>query len=604
MLSRLHVLCALFVFLGIAVASPAITFQTPPLVVAGTTFQDEQVFAERYGVNRGRLHIVYRALNTSGGNGIWYTHETGVGNNVFTSPILVSALDNKTYTEPDIAVDRNSTAHIVFIGKNPTVPANDSVFYCKVSSGGSLTTAAKITPDTVTVAFSPQVAAVQFSGRSQVQPHVSYICNDLNGGFDTDIYLQYGDPINTTTFTLPLALTADTETGEQNLTFDLVEGLNSGGGSSDYLVQGGWVYERNNSLYAIMITGGSTTSFNFSAPLSVVATAQLPSLAVQSVFRGGNGYVGHLAYRSTSSGSPQVQYTQFAISGGAIVQETQSSLPAATTISYPSVTVEPYLATELTGTNFVTARFDKDVTVSYADQSSKSLNAARNSGGIGATIASALGIANNVPLSPFTDTGFATLAPSILFSFGPKTVATTRINTTDYVRVGGVLDNNVVLVQELGSPTPTATATPTVSVSPSVSPVASATASVSPSPSSTAGLTLTATPSLSPTSVTTVTPSLSPTATPIIFPTASLTASPTASASATPSPFTTASPSPSPTVGATFTPLPNDVTQLEIIDKLLGFPPVQTAQRVAQHDSDGNGFWDAADVASFNAAKR
>jgi len=42
---------------------------------------------------------------------------------------------------------------------------------------------------------------------------------------------------------------------------------------------------------------------------------------------------------------------------------------------------------------------------------------------------------------------------------------------------------------------------------------------------------------------------------------------------------------------------------VEIIDTLLGFRPAPSASRVAQHDVDANGFWDAGDVASFNVTK-
>ncbi|MCC6546347.1 hypothetical protein IT570_04185 [Candidatus Sumerlaeota bacterium] len=564
---------------------------------------DVQVFAERYGANMGRLHVIYRAVNTSGGTGVFYTKEGGVGTNSFSAPLLVSPLDNKTYTEPDISVDRNSVVHIVFVGKNPTIPANDAVFYAKVSAGGALTAAQKITPDTVTIAFSPQVAAVQHSGRSNVQAHVAYVSNDIGGGIDSDVYLLTSDAININNFGTPLNLTSDSDLGEQNVTFDLVEGLNSGGGPTDYLIQGALVYQRSNTLRAIMVTAATNQTIFFGAPVQIVASAQDPALAVQSVFQSANGYVGHLAFRPVSGGGALINYIQFAQAGGTIYQETQSSFPAATSVSHASITVEPYLVSERTGNNFINARFDKDVTVSYADQSSRSLNAARNSGGISSSIAGGLGIAGNVPLTPFTDTGFVSFFPSTFFSYGPKAVATTRVSGTDYIRVGGVLDNNVVLVQELGI-TPTPTATPTVSPSPSsVTTTVTATPTHSPSPSSTSQPTASATATPSPTAAGSATPSASPTSSPIIIPTASLTASPSPSVSPVFTISPTPSPSPSPSIGPTLTATPNIVTRTEIIDTLLGLRPAPSSARVAQHDTDANGFWDAGDVASFNLAR-
>ncbi|MCC7392981.1 hypothetical protein IT571_11565 [Candidatus Sumerlaeota bacterium] len=602
MISRYFHRLALLGFLAVTAAGSAITFQLPPYIVAPTTQTQAKVFAERYGANIGRVHIVYLAQNTSGGTGVFYTRETGVGNNVFTTPLLVSPLDNKTYNEPAISVDRYGTAHIVFIGDNPTNAANDSVFYGKVSSGGALTAAQKITPDSVVVAFSPQVAAVQYRGRSVVQPHVAYISNDIGGGIDTDVYLLTADPLNPSNFGTPLNLSADTNSSEQNLTFDLVEGLNSGSGPTDYNIQGALVYERSNTLQAIMVSSASSTSIGFAAVQQLISNAQAPALCVQSVFQSPNGYVGHLAFRPTQVAG-EVNYMQFARDGsGTIAQEVLSSFTPATVATAPSVTVEPYLPSELTGTNFINARFDKDVSISYADQGSRSENAARNSGGISSSIATALGIVANVPLTPFTDTGFASFFPSTFFSSGETVIATTRINSVDYIRICGVLGNNVVLLQEIGVPTPTVTPTPTVSPTASVTP--SATPSISPSPSaqptSTAG---TATPTASPTSAATATASPSPSPTPIILPTASLTASPTATPPPTASPFVTPTPSPSHTAGPTLTATPNNVTRVEIIDTLLGFRPAPSASRVAQHDVDANGFWDAGDVASFNVTK-
>ncbi len=590
--------------LALPALAPAMTFINPPLTVKSAItsgYPDVSIFAERYGANRGRLHMVYVDSNAQGGRSIYYTRETDIGNNVFLTPVRISPLNNSNYVDPDISVDRLGVAHICYAGPNldtPSIANDDAIYYARVGTSGAIALSAiRVSPDTTTVASSPQIAAVKFRNTSLVQSFIAYVGNDPVG-LDTDVYLLSSDSNSQNTFSTVGNVSNDTDSGENRIAFDLVESLPPTPGSSDYLIQGAVVWEKNTQLYVSTTFNASSTDVSFRAQQSLLGNVQAddPSLSIQSVNGAGNGYVGHLALRARDQAVPYLKYVQFAElpDAGTILKEERSSFSPVTQMTYPSITIEPYDSTDLSGSNFLTARFNKPVSISFYDAFTRTLNVARNTGGLGSSFDIQEGTPR--PISSFTDTGFVSFNPSNFASEGPKVIATTRVNLVHRLRVAGQLNTDLVLVLETGYTTPTPS--PTVSPSPTATGTVSPSATATPSP--TAGPTATAT--ATPTASISPTASATPSPTTIIVPTPSQTASPSPTPSPTSvgTPIPTPSPTPSPTLGPTLTPTPDVVNRTEILDTLLGYRPAPTSGRVAMGDSDGNGFWDIADVIAFN----
>lgn len=571
--------------------APGMSFNSPYVIEQGITSGDSEVsvFAERFGAGKGRLHLVYTATNTMGGKSVFYRRESTIGASDFAAPVRVSPLDNNTnISQPDIYTDQNGVAHICYIGPNAS---NQAVFYARVN-GASLTGPVRASPDSTTVAAYPQIAAVKFAGRSLVQPFIAYVGNDPTfGQTDTEVVLLIANPSSTTTFDTVLKLTDDADSTESNLAFDLTQSLPTGG-SPAYLIQGAVVFNRGNTLRAVLSETGSSTGIGFGAERTLVndIVVQSPALVVQSVLGSANGFVGHVAYRVNPS---EIQYLQFARlpTGSDFQSERRSGFSFVSSPAYPSLTVVP--------DSTVDDRFQIPVTLCFYDNLGRVLNFARNTGGL----SSNFGLPSTVggtarPISSFTDTGLVSFAEVSRFD-GPKVVATTFTGGANRLRAAGLRGTDFVLITEQGLTTPSPSPTP--SVSPSPSPSASATATHSPTATASLSPTASASPTPSPTGATaTASPTPSPTI--IIPPTVSPTESPspTASPITSPTPTGISSPTPSQTAAPTLSPTPDVVDRNEVIDTLLGFRPAPNPARLAQGDLNSDGFWDAADIIGFN----
>lgn len=566
-------------------AAVAISWNQPLTLASNVGTADPQVaiVAERFGANRGRLHVAFVGANAQNGTTVYYLRETGVGTSVF-QPVkaLSSQTAARTVTSPDIAIDGLGVAHVCWI---ETISANQAVVYARANDS-AIDGPVQVSPVQQTSASSPAIAAVQLTGDFAPRAYIAYVGDDLSAESDSEVLVMGNSPSNPFTFEFPVNLTFDTIGGDTNVSFDLIRSL--GGASA---VQGSIVFERASNIYAIPLTGSSPSSiiFGLKEPVRLNPTGILafqPSVTVQSVFDAANGWVGHVTYRGSESGLVGPRYLQFARLPNAsdFNIEPGSGLPFSNAFTYPSTIVVPDTVVE--------ARWDKPASIVFFDNTSSSLSAARNSGGISSLFGLlAVGGSNPKPITSFSnDVGTLNLSP-LPSSEGPRLVANTPFSGTDRLRVVARQGSNLVLINEfpLPNPTPTPTATP----SPTPTAVPSPTPTRTPSPTATA--TQVPTPTTTATATASASPTPSPTATffpPTPSPTRTGTPSPTSSPTVSP----TFTPSPSPTPLQSVTPTPDTVNAAEIIDTMLGLLPTPTAERFPRGDFNGDFVWDVADA--------
>jgi hypothetical protein len=569
----------LVVMMGWLVCLPmlasAITLTGPVVVDAGAGLSDTQpaVAVDPSGSNAGRLHVVYLSIRPDASIGVAYRRESAPGSNVFGAPVLINASGAPgVITAPAIAVDAAGDAHVVWVRTANNI---QHLWYSRVS-GTTASNPVQITPSANRLANWPRIAALRFASGGPTRLVVAYVGNDLLvTPSDTEVQVissvvggAWGSPVN---------LTRDTASGEQNLDMSLVESIASGGA---IVPQGAIVYEQAGSIFGLFVESATSTAINFGTPRLIASGgASAPTVATQSVAGSVPFMVAHVAYRRSEGGSTLVGYTQAALlPTGSYTTARVDTLPLSNFPAWPSILVEPATT--------VAERFDKPVTVSWFDRTTRSLTAARNTGGLSADF----GLTGTTrPPSPFFDTG--TLPVSSGFATdSPRVMARTVIGGVPRVRLAATEDNRLVLFGESAFPQPTPSPTP----SPSPSPSASPTASVSPSATPTTGPSPTpspsATPSASPSPLTTlppptVSPSFSATPSPSISPTISS----TPSVSVTPS----RTPTPSPSRTPTATPSPCVVTRAVMVRVLLARPFLCPG---AQLDLNGDGVVDIADL--------
>lgn len=559
-------------------AVSAISLQPLPAPVSNIEGQTGRyaIYTERYGSNAGRIHVVSITPNPSDSNQmqVRYVREQTPNSRDFSGSVLMGTFSRDSNPgSADIVVDSAGVAHMVWLA---TEGGSRHIYYGRAGAAPA-TGPVRVTPNWNTSASTPRVAAARLSSSGAPTPFIAYSGNFTSGGTTgTDILVLSGSPTSAGTWTGPANMTGSVSSTERDLVFDLIDSLPSTGGvGANIVAQGAIVFESGNNLYAIHTTGSGGSQLFFSEPrlLSEGFEGQLPSLAIQSLFGGSNGFVGHVAFRGTTGGIPAVQYLQFApLPAGSFSVERFNTPAVGSFPGPPMIAVDP--------DNTVTDRQNKRVSIAWQDTTSQTVYVVRNDGGF----SSSFNLASSTkPVTAFSAQG--QLGPSANVRgagrFGRY------FSGSQWKEILPVYLNNtmVLAVEDAPPPTPSPTPSMTPTPVPTISPTASPTPSMTPTPTMAPTPTATATPSP------TVSPTVSPTATPSpVLPTISPTPFPTPSMTATPT--------------ATVAPTPTGVVCLPnvlIIRRILTMKVVNCA--AVTQDSNEDGIIDAADMVRLIRSK-